>query len=108
MVQVINIWQERQQPLSEMIAPLRKYSATGEVNFRVADAPAVLERIEAHYVARGATADHLDGLTIDMGDWWFSLRSSNTEPLLRLNLEAVTEAERDSHFVQVRDLIEGK
>ncbi len=114
MIQVINIWRKAQQKentqggrtLSQMVAPLRKYSATGELNFRVADVGAMLRRIQEHYAAQGARLDHLDGLTVDFDDWWFNLRSSNTEPLLRLNLEAGDVAARESRLREVRQLIE--
>ena len=107
LLQVLNIWRSAQgQTLSQMIAPLRRYSATGEINFRVADAPSILRRIEEHYAAQGAKLDHLDGLTVQMPNWWFNLRSSNTEPLLRLNLEAATDDERDARLDEVQALIE--
>ncbi|MEL6982574.1 MAG: phosphomannomutase/phosphoglucomutase, partial [Actinomycetota bacterium] len=77
--------------LSELLAPLDRYAASGEINTRVDDAAAVIEKVAAHYA--DASSDHLDGLTIDHGDWWFNLRASNTEPLLRLNLEAPTDDE---------------
>jgi phosphomannomutase len=101
MIQVINICRKSGQSLSQLIAPLRRYSATGEVNFRVSDVAAVLRQLEEHYRAQGSRIDHLDGLTVEMADWWFNLRSSNTEPLLRLNLEANDEAERERHLAEV-------
>ena len=73
-------------PLSELIAPLDRYASSGEINTRVADVDEVLRRTAAHFA--DLPQDWLDGLTIDGGDWWFNLRPSNTEPLLRLNLEA--------------------
>ncbi len=73
-------------PLSELLAPLDRYSASGEINTRVTDAHAVIEHVATHYAS--ADCDRLDGLTVDHGEWWFNLRPSNTEPLLRLNLEA--------------------
>ncbi|HVL94185.1 MAG TPA: phosphomannomutase/phosphoglucomutase [Acidimicrobiales bacterium] len=76
------------QPLSELVRPLDRYSASGEINREVADPPAVIEQVAAAYA--GASQDRIDGLTVDLGDWWFNLRPSNTEPLLRLNLEAAT------------------
>ncbi len=76
--------------LSELLAPLRRYAASGEINTRVADAATVIDHVADHY-GDGAS-DRLDGLTVDAGDWWFNLRPSNTEPLLRLNLEAADEA----------------
>ena len=66
-------------------------------------AHATIERVAAHY--QGAQQDRLDGLTVDFGDWWFNLRPSNTEPLLRLNLEAATRDECDTHVAEVLALI---
>ncbi len=105
MIQVINICRRQGKPLSELIAPLRRYSATGEMNFYVSDVSAVLRRMEEHYAQQGAQIDHLDGLTVEHDDWWFNLRSSNTEPLLRLNLEASTEDAREAYLAQVTQLI---
>lgn len=72
--------------LSELLAPLQRYAASGEINTQVSDAAAVIEHVANHYADQ--TTDRLDGLTVDAGGWWFNLRPSNTEPLLRLNLEA--------------------
>jgi phosphomannomutase len=72
--------------LSELLAPLDRYGASGEINTRVGDARAVIEHVAEHYASH--QIDRLDGLTVDAGPWWFNLRPSNTEPLLRLNLEA--------------------
>ena len=73
-------------PLSGVRAPLDRYAASGEINTQVDDAAAVIEQISAAHSDHDQ--DRLDGLTVNCGDWWFNLRSSNTEPLLRLNLEA--------------------
>ncbi|MCH7788196.1 MAG: phosphomannomutase/phosphoglucomutase [Acidobacteria bacterium] len=89
--------------LSEMLEPFDRYSASGEINTRVDDAAVVLVRIEAAF--GDAAIDHLDGLTVDEGDWWFNLRASNTEPLLRLNVEAATAAECAARVDEVRALI---
>ena len=75
--------------LSGLLAPLRRYAASGEINTRVRDAASVIDHVAAHYAE--ASSDRLDGLTVDAGDWWFNLRPSNTEPLLRLNLEAADD-----------------
>lgn len=77
-------------PLSELRKPFDRYAASGEINTVVADVHAVIARVAAHYPVDHQ--DHLDGLTVDQGSWWFNLRPSNTEPLLRLNLEAPDEA----------------
>jgi phosphomannomutase len=91
------------QPLSELRVPFERYAMSGEINTRVADPPAVIERIAAEFAA--AEQDRLDGLTVDVGDWWFNLRPSNTEPLLRLNLEARDRAACDEHTREVLALV---
>jgi phosphomannomutase len=90
-------------PLSEMRKPFERYVASGEINNVVDDQQAVIARIaEAH---AGADLDHLDGLTVDHGDWWFNVRPSNTEPLLRLNLEAPDAAAMNRRVEEVRALM---
>jgi phosphomannomutase len=86
-----------------MRKPYERYSASGEINTQVVDTNVVIERVADHYGA--ATQDRLDGLTVDFGDWWFNLRPSNTEPLLRLNLEAASRDECDDRVVDVLALI---
>ncbi|CAA0128331.1 Phosphomannomutase/phosphoglucomutase [Mycolicibacterium vanbaalenii] len=82
---------EQDRPLSDMMADYQRYEASGEINFTVADAPAVVDAVLAAYGSRVHGIDHLDGVTVDLGDGsWFNLRMSNTEPLLRLNVEART------------------
>jgi phosphomannomutase len=83
---------EQQAPLSEILAGYGRYVATGELNSEVQDQAAATERVRAEFASQpGITADGLDGLTITGDGWWFNLRPSNTEPLLRLNLEAADE-----------------
>jgi phosphomannomutase len=87
-------------PLSELLAPIDPYVRSGEINSEVGDQDATMKKVEEHYAERNSpNVDHLDGLTVDFGDWWFNLRPSNTEPLLRLNVEArdreTMERERD-------------
>ncbi|HLU41858.1 MAG TPA: phosphomannomutase/phosphoglucomutase [Microthrixaceae bacterium] len=91
-------------PLSELRQPFDRYAASGELNFRVGDPHAVIEDVAAAFAEH--EQDRLDGLTVDGGDWWFNLRPSNTEPLLRLNLEAPTREACDAHVAEVRALIE--
>ena len=93
-------------PLSTLRKPFDRYAASGEINTTVDDAAAVIERVAAAYP--DATQDRIDGLTVDLGDWWFNLRPSNTEPLLRLNLEAPTRETCDQHVAEVRALITDK
>jgi phosphomannomutase len=86
-----NIVSRAGQPLSRLVAPLRKYSQSGEINSRVARPPAtVLARIKERFAA--ARIEELDGVSVDCDDWWFNVRCSNTEALVRLNLEARTPA----------------
>src|SRR4051794_18502879 len=87
------------QPLSELLAPLDRWRASGEINSRVDDPHAVIERIADAYA--DGEQDRLDGLTVDYGDWWFNVRPSNTEPLLRLNLEAKTRDACDARTAEV-------
>ena len=83
---------EQDAPLSEILAGYGRYVASGEINSEVADQAAATARVRAEFASRpGITADELDGLTITGDGWWFNLRPSNTEPLLRLNLEAADE-----------------
>lgn len=75
------------KPLSELIRPLRRYHASGEINSKVRDAAAVFQRVRAQYGTKGRLIE-LDGISVEFEDWWFNVRASNTEPLVRLNLEA--------------------
>src|SRR3989344_7048764 len=75
--------------LSEILKPFRKYYSSGELNFTAKESK--FKGIEAHYKKEAQKIDHLDGLTIFFNRWWFNLRRSNTEDLLRLNLEADTK-----------------
>ncbi len=85
--------------LSDLVSTLDRYAASGEINSRVDDPAAAIEKVAAAFA--GAPADRMDGLTVECGDWWFNLRPSNTEPLLRLNLEAPTQAEVDVRVDEV-------
>ena len=87
------------RPLSELRKPFERYAASGEINTKVADTAAVIARVTDAFSS--GEQDHLDGLTVDFGDWWFNLRASNTEPLLRLNLEASTPDACRSHVDKV-------
>jgi phosphomannomutase len=90
-------------PLSKLRAPFERYAQSGEINSRVDDPAAVIERVAAAYPS--ADQDRLDGLTVDLGDWWFNLRGSNTEPLLRLNLEASDREACNQHTAAVLALV---
>jgi len=93
------------KPLSELLKPLQRYANSGEINLRVDDQVGAIERIAAAY-ADGA-ADRTDGLTVSYDDWWFNVRPSNTEPLLRLNVEARDEGLLHEQTEKLMKLIEG-
>jgi phosphomannomutase len=94
------------RPLSELLAPLRRYVASGEINSVVDDPVARIEEIAAHFAPPG-TQDRLDGLTVEFDDWWCNVRPSNTEPLLRLNAEARTPELLAEKTAEVLALIRG-
>jgi phosphomannomutase len=88
---------EQDRPLSEVMADYQRYEASGEINFTVGDAAACVEQVLKAFGSEIQSIDHLDGVTVDLGGGrWFNLRSSNTEPLLRLNVEARTTEEVDA------------
>jgi phosphomannomutase len=93
---------EKDVPLSQLLAPFNRYISSGEINSTVSDAAAAMKEIKEQYkVQEGVEIDHLDGLTVSADTWWFNLRASNTEPLLRLNVEANTAKE----MARIRDSI---
>jgi phosphomannomutase len=89
--------------MSALIAPLHRYFQSGEVNFQVEDKDAKIRELAEHY--KKAKIDYLDGITIDLGDWWFNVRKSNTEPLLRLNLEANNKMLLDEKFAELKKIL---
>jgi phosphomannomutase len=89
--------------LSVLRQPFERYEASGEINTSVHDADVVMKAVSEQY--KSMPQDWIDGLTVDCGDWWFNLRPSNTEPLLRLNLEASTRDECDNHVAEVLSLV---
>ena len=93
--------------MSVLRRPFDRYADSGEINTQVHDPAAVIDAVAAHFAetAGDADQDRLDGLTVDLGDWWFNLRPSNTEPLLRLNVEAPDPAACAAHVDEVRALI---
>ena len=100
---IANLVSQSNQPLSQLIAPIQRYYASGEINSTVADAPAVLKKLRAKYA--DASILELDGLSFEYPTWWFNVRCSNTEPLVRLNLEARTKAEMEKRRDEVVALI---
>jgi phosphomannomutase len=107
MLTVLELVSEAGKPLSEVLAPLDTRVRSGEINSEVSDPPAIVAKVEQHYAAQGADVDHLDGVTVGFPDWWFNLRSSNTQPLLRLNVEADDRETLDAKTAEVLGMIRG-
>ena len=104
MIQMLNLLSLKKQSLSGLIEPLKKYSATGEMNFTVTAKGEIYAALERQF--KGGRQDHLDGLSIDYDDWWFNIRASNTEPLMRLNLEAESPGLMESKREEVMEIIQ--
>lgn len=105
-VVILNLMNETNKKMSELTAELRKYSHSGEINSEVADKQVVFARLKEKY-AEGKL-DELDGVRIDFADWWFNVRASNTEPVIRLNLEAKTKELMEEKRDELLGLIRGK
>ncbi len=105
LVKMLNLLSSRSEPLSKIVAPLRRYSATGEINFPVDDPDGKIEALAEEF--SDGEVYFLDGVSVRWPGRWFNVRKSNTEPLLRLNLEAPTAAERDALREKVERVIRG-
>jgi phosphomannomutase len=90
-------------PLSELLEPFRRYASSGEINSRVDDQAGAIEKVAERFA--DGRQDRLDGLTVEFDDWWFNIRASNTEPLLRLNVEARTRPVLEERTAEVLDVI---
>ncbi len=100
---VASIVSEHETQLSELIAPLKRYVQSGEINFRVEDKAEKMNELAGKFA--DGKIDHLDGVTVQYDDWWFNVRPSNTEPLLRLNLEAKDKTMLKDKLAQVREIL---
>ena len=100
---------EQERPLSELTADYQRYESSGEINFTVADAADCVDAVLKSFGSRIHSIDHLDGVTVDLGDGsWFNLRTSNTEPLLRLNAEGRTAEDVDAMIGQISAEVTGQ
>src|SRR3954468_24249047 len=106
---VLEMLSNTDQPMSVVRRPFERYADSGEINTQVDSPQDVIERVAAEMATArpDATQDRLDGLTVDLGDWWFNLRPSNTEPLLRLNLEAPDAEACQARTAEVLALVRG-
>lgn len=102
---VLELLSRSRRPLSEVAAPYVRYADSGEINTVVDDPARVVAAIADHVRASGASVDELDGLSATYEDWWFNVRPSNTEPLLRLNVEARDAVSCDEHVAELLALI---
>lgn len=100
---VLSILSAQDKPLSQLISRYHKYRQSGEVNFEVEDKDGKIRELADRY--KSAQIDYLDGITVELGDWWFNVRKSNTEPLLRLNVEAKDQALLDEKFAELKKVL---
>jgi phosphomannomutase len=106
MIMIIKFLQELSasgQTLADYVRPLKKYFPSGEINSTVSDVPAVLARLKETYY--DGQQSELDGLSVEYPDWWFNVRASNTEPLIRLNLEARSQEVMENKTAEVLKII---
>ena len=100
---------EQDRALSDLMADYQRYEASGEINFTVTDAEKCVDAVLKSFGSRIHSIDHLDGVTVDLGEGsWFNLRMSNTEPLLRLNVEARTTEEVDEIVGLVSQMVKAQ
>jgi phosphomannomutase len=104
MLVLLQVISEAGRPLSDLRSEVEPYSSSGEVNLKVADQTAAVQRVAAAFA--DADLDRQDGLTVSWDDRWFNIRASNTEPLLRLNVEGPDQAVVDDLVKQVRQIVE--
>jgi len=104
MLSVMRMIKEAGKPFSEILAPFRRYHHSGEINFKVEDKEGKMAEVKAKYGGEGKVTE-IDGIRIDFDGWWLSVRASNTEPLLRLNLEAKEEEVMEKKKAELVDLL---
>jgi phosphomannomutase len=101
MLNIIKLMLHEGKKMSEIVAPLHRYFHSGEINSEVKDIPAVLARLKAKYGPLAKRITEIDGYKAEFDDWWFNVRPSNTEPLIRLNLEAKTKEKMDEKVAEL-------
>ena len=102
-IKILNLLSVQNRPFSEVVAPLRRYYSTGEINFHVRDKDNLLAKLKTQYGDGDVSA--MDGVSVHYKDWWFNVRPSNTEPVLRLNLEAKTEGRMSEKKAELEKIL---
>jgi phosphomannomutase len=105
LLQCLDLFSEEGETITQAIAPYNTRFRSGEINSKVTDADAKMREIEAHF--KDAKIDHLDGVTVEYDHWWLNVRKSNTEPLLRLNVEGDTKELMEKGRDEALALIKG-
>jgi phosphomannomutase len=100
---LLSVLSAQEKPLSQLMKPFYRYSQTGEINFAVEDKDAKIRELAETY--KKGKSDYLDGITVELPDWWFNVRKSNTEPMLRLNIEAKTPALLEEKFRELKHIL---
>lgn len=100
---LLSVLSQQQKPLSELMQPYYKYFQSGEMNFQVEDKDGKIRELADKY--KKGEIDYLDGITVDLGEWWFNVRKSNTEPLLRLNLEASSPSQLEQKLAELKGIL---
>jgi len=109
---MLNLLAQEDKSIADLVAPMKRYAKTPEINFTVQGAKDIISRLQSEYAGEPARDDFIsyttmDGLRVDFEDWWFCVRASNTEPLLRLNMEAKDQAMLDQKFEELKGKITG-
>jgi phosphomannomutase len=108
LVVLLKLLNKRRKPLSVLLEPLRgRYHQSGEINIEIADKEEVLREIERRYREAGGRIGKLDGVSVDFPDYWFNVRPSNTEPLIRLRLEAVSREVAEQRTEELVGFLKG-
>jgi phosphomannomutase len=98
-IEILNLLWHSGKPMSQVVAPLNRYAKSPEINFEVEDKDGMMRALASRY--SNGEIDHLDGVTVQYPDWWFNVRPSNTEPLLRLVVEAKTREDLDKRVSEL-------
>jgi phosphomannomutase len=102
-IEILNLVRRRGKKFSEVVQPLERYAKSEEINFMVEDKEGKIKELEQRY--SDGKIDFLDGITVEFSDWWFNVRPSNTEPYLRLVLEAATDEALASKTAELESLL---